>query len=931
MAGLPVGTVTLLFTDIEGSTQRWDRNRAAMQAAVHRHDDLLRAGIASKNGRVFKTIGDAFCASFWHPEEAVAAAIDIQRSLGAEDFSSVDGLRVRMALHTGTTDARDGDYFGPTVNRVARILSTGHGGQILASAITAELVRQHLGEQASLRDLGEHRLKDLSFPERIFQIEAAGVSADFPRLRSLSVLDNNLPQQLSSFVGRERDVNAIRGLLESARLVTLFGSGGVGKTRCALQVGAELLDSFAEGAWFVDFAPLTDSGLVVSEIASLFHVQESTGEGLLAALCGYLRTKSALLIFDNCEHVIAESARTAAVLLRTCSKVKILATSRESLAIPGEVVYRMPSLTVPEHSAAIKAAEALTYGAVALFEARSRAANPRFELNDDNAPIIADVCKRLDGIPLAIELAAARVKVLGPRQLAQKLDERFRLLTGGDRTALPRQQTMRALIDWSYDLLSEQERTVFRRLSVFSGSFSLESAGAVCSDDMIEEFDVLDSTSSLVDKSLLNTEHAGDEVRYRLLESTRQYAREKLIADGDFEELSRRHAGFFLQQAIELNRLWDSSPDREWIERAILDLDNFRAAISWALIDEHDVAGGQQLAGYLYWLWREFAPAEGRRYIDLAVQRIGDGTPALIRAELDLVKAGLDMLSAKYKSSLARSQHLLEAFDADAEPMLAGYARMAAGRSLIFLERFDEGEAMLQSALALFRSGGGRKSVATVLENLGLMHSFLGDVSKARSCLMEAIATYKAVGATGRVPNTLDLLAGVEFRAGDTAEALKIATEALEAFRAIRFAPTMPSHLANLSAYLIKADRFDEACDRAHEALALACDSQQEVFAADALGHLAAIAALRPCAAGSAQSERSRAARLFGFVNARYDALEARRETTEQQEYERAMIALELSFEAGALASLMEEGAAWPEERALAEAHAIDSDRAVAA
>ncbi|HEY6358737.1 MAG TPA: adenylate/guanylate cyclase domain-containing protein, partial [Vicinamibacterales bacterium] len=507
--GLPSGTVAFLFTDVEGSTVRWDRDAAAMQRAVRRHDDLMRAAIAAHNGRVFKTIGDAFCAVFWQVDDALRAALAAQRSLDAEDFSSVEGMRVRMALHVGSSDERDGDYFGPTLNRVARLLAIGHGGQVLLSGKAAESV-EALPSDVTFKDLGDHRLKDLTASEHVFQVVASGLAVDFPKLRSLSVLSNNLPLQLASLVGREGDVIDIKSLLEGSRLVTLTGAGGVGKTRCALQVGAETLDEFTDGVWFIDLAPLHDPSLVPNVIASVFDVQETPTQPMRDALINHLKHKDLVLIVDNCEHVIGEASKTAGAILRDCPNVSILATSREALGLAGEAVYQMPTLTVPEKLQDLTADAALRYGAVALFDARARSANSRFSVSDENAPTVAEICKRLDGIPLAIELAAARLKVLSPRQLSKKLDERFRVLTGGDRGTLPRQQTMRALIDWSYDLLSETEKRLFRYLSIFAGTFALDLATVICTEE-VADVDVFDVLSSLVDKSLVQVEYADDD------------------------------------------------------------------------------------------------------------------------------------------------------------------------------------------------------------------------------------------------------------------------------------------------------------------------------------------------------------------------------------------------------------------------------------
>ncbi len=523
MATLPTGTVTLLFSDIEGSTKRWTEHPEEMARALRRHDEVLRSTIEAGGGHVFKTMGDAFCAVFWRPQDAIAAVIDAQRLLIAEDFSDVDGLRVRMALHTGTTYERDGDYFGPTVNRVARILSIVNGGQVVLSRTTAELVRDAMPPESDLRDLGGHRLKDLVEPERVWQLIAAGLPEKFSPLRSLETLPNNLPQQLTALIGRDEVVAEVETQMTQCRLVSLVGTGGVGKTRVALQVGANLLDGSEDGVWFIDLAPLSDPGFVAGTIASTLGVREVHERPLLETLVDYLKRKRLLLILDNCEHVIEEAAKVADTIVRGCPEVRVLATSREPLRIAGERAFPMPTLALPAPDATLAVEDAGTFGAVALFAERAAAADDRFALSVENLPVVLEICRRLDGIALAIELAAARVKMLTPRQLAQNLDERFRVLTGGSRTALPRQQTMRALIDWSFDLLSASEQRLFGRLSIFAGGWTLAEVSSVCSDEQLaggalDRWEVFDLLSSLVEKSLVVAEPAGEEQRYRLLE-----------------------------------------------------------------------------------------------------------------------------------------------------------------------------------------------------------------------------------------------------------------------------------------------------------------------------------------------------------------------------------------------------------------------------
>jgi class 3 adenylate cyclase len=437
---LPSGLVAFLFTDIEGSTQRWDKHRDAMDSAVKRHDAIVRSAIESRAGYVFKTVGDAFCAAFSSASDAVSAAIDIQLGLAGADFSAVDGVRVRIGLHIGDASERDGDYFGPAVNRAARLMSIGHGGQVLLSGRLHEAAGTMLPNGSSLVDLGLRRLKDLTEPEHVWQLDVAGLPANFPPLSSLDARPNNLPVQLTHLIGREQDVDELKALITTHRLVTLFGSGGVGKTRLALQVVAELIDHYPDGVWFADLAPISDPELVASVVARTLGMSQAQDRRVDDGIVEWLKRKKLVLVLDNCEHLVEAVARLADSIMRSCPDVRIVATSRQALGVDGEVVHRLPSLTVPASAADLQAAEAQHFGAIALFVERASAADTRFLLTDDSAPIIADICRRLDGIPLAIELAAARVKVLAIPNLAKRLDDRFKLLTGGSRTALPRQK-----------------------------------------------------------------------------------------------------------------------------------------------------------------------------------------------------------------------------------------------------------------------------------------------------------------------------------------------------------------------------------------------------------------------------------------------------------------------------------------------------------
>jgi predicted ATPase/class 3 adenylate cyclase len=885
---LPTGEVTFLFTDIEGSTVRWERDPIGMQNALRRHDQLMRDAVIGSGGAVFKTVGDAFYAVFQEPGDAVASALAAQRSLGEADFEEVGGLRVRIAIHTGTADEREGDYFGQTLNRVARLLSIGHGGQILLSGAMAKLAGEKLPTGCTLRDLGEHRLKDLTAPEQVFQLVVPGLQSDFPKLRSLSVLDNNLPQQLTSLIGRQADVAAIKELLNTSSLVTLIGAGGVGKTRSALQVGAELLETFADGVWFADFAPLKDPTLVANTIGAIFELQEPGNRSMLESLISYLKPKKLLLILDNCEHLIAEASAAAAGILRACDGVKILATSREHLGVHGETLYRTPSLSVPEPTPELTAEEAIGFGAIDLFVTRASAANARFALTDENAATVATICRRLDGIPLAIELAAARVKVLAPKQLADKLNERFRLLTGGDRTALLRQQTMRAAIDWSYDLLTPVEQRVFGMLSVFADSFALETAAAVCADGELDEFDVFAIVASLADKSLLHAEAGDEEIRYRLLESTRQYGAEKLAESGEQEAVAARHAAAYADVAERIVEDYDTVAHGLWVARVESEIENVRAALSWAFEKAEAPADGLRLAATLHRTMALFGAREAQRWLALAMERCDETTEIGFVGRLELAQAFLSNIFNQFAAVHAHSMKAIECFDESIHARSRADAQRLAGRALIYLGRAAEGEELLETALTAHRRLSSRGTGAA-LRDLALARAAAGDVDRSRQLFAEAVRDFQNREDLGNVAQTVGTLAGVEFQAGNVDAALAHAAQALEALRTLKRRLSIAWILGEMATFSIALGKFDDARTQARESLSIARELPSAVFVAHALRQLAIVAALRPQPDDHLRADlRERSARILGFVEKRLTELETTLEPAEQRQVDTA-------------------------------------------
>jgi predicted ATPase/class 3 adenylate cyclase/DNA-binding CsgD family transcriptional regulator len=546
---LPAGTVTFLLSDVEGSTRRWEDAPEAMAVAIPRHYQLLDEAIVGRGGvrPVEQGEGDSVVGAFSRASDAVAAAVAAQQAFAAEAWPSGAELRVRIAVHTGEAQLRDHGYLGETLNRCARIRATGHGGQVLLSGATAALVGDHLPARATLVDLGQHRLKDLGRPEHIWQLVHPELLSSFPALRSLDLFHHNLPIQLTPLIGREREISDVHRLVEGERLVTLTGSAGVGKTRLALAVAAEALDSQPGGVWWVELAPLADPGGVGRAALATLGAREMPGADPALQLAVELGDQRSLLVLDNCEHLIDGCAELVAGLLVANPATSVLTTSREGLGVPGEITWRVPSMRCPGLESDLDVPSLSQYDAVVLFVERARRARPSFAVTETNAPAIAQICHRLDGIPLAIELAASRCRQMSAERIATDLDDRFRLLTGGARTAMPRQQTLAASIDWSHDRLESAERTAFRRLGVFAGQFPLEAAEAVvASPGDLDPSEVFDVVSRLVDKSLVAVEDAPrGEPRYRLLESLRAYALARARSSGELTTLRDAHAAWW--------------------------------------------------------------------------------------------------------------------------------------------------------------------------------------------------------------------------------------------------------------------------------------------------------------------------------------------------------------------------------------------------
>ncbi|MFZ6031333.1 MAG: tetratricopeptide repeat protein [Chloroflexota bacterium] len=745
-------SLTFLFTDIEGSTALWETYPHAMRRALACHDAVLRQTFETHDGCVFKTIGDAFCVAFANPDQAVQAAVAAQRALKGQAWEETGPLKVRMALYRGEAEERNGDYFGPALNRVQRLLSAAHGGQILLSQGCEEMAMA-LPTGADLIALGRHRFKGIPHPEEVYQLAIPDLPADFPPLRSLEALVHNLPVQLTSFVGREKELAEARRLLETARLLTLSGVGGTGKTRLAIQMGHVLLDVFPDGVWLVELAPLADPALVPQAVIKALGVQEEPGRTPLATLADYVRSRHMLILLDNCEHLIQACAQLAGALLQACPRLRILATSREALGIPGEVIFYVPSLSLPpldpHYTPSVDSAS--TYEAVQLFVQRATAAQPSFKLTGENAAAVLKTCMRLDGIPLALELAAARVRTLPVEQIARRMDDRFRLLTGGSRMALPRQQTLQALIDWSYDLLSEPERLLLRRLSVFVGGCTLDAAETVCSDDTpgegIEAWQVLDLITHLADKSLLLVEESGGQTRYRMLETIRQYGREKLLSSGEMPRLRHLHlaycTGYAEQAAPELWR----AQQRHWLDCLESERDNLRVALEWGEFERDDIEAALRLAVAAGWFWlvRGYWHEASGWYARLLAHWPPENASPLVAQALNL--AGL--LAARQddrQQATDLHEKSLQIARRHGYRLEMAYALYGLGSIGWQWGLPKTAIPLLEESLEIFRQLGDHTGVALALGNLGGSFMQLGSIQQGAAFFEESMAVCQRIG-----------------------------------------------------------------------------------------------------------------------------------------------------------------------------------------
>jgi predicted ATPase/class 3 adenylate cyclase len=830
---LPSGTLAFLFTDIEGSTQLWEQHRTAMEGALARHDALLRQTIDAHGGHVFATQGDAVHAAFTMVADALEAALVIQQVVQAERWTTPTPLRVRAAIHVGAAQLRDGDYYGPALNRIARLCAAGHGGQLLLSLAAQELVRDQLPHSVTLRDLGEHRLKDLGRPERVFQIVAPDLPDAFPALRTLDAYHHNLPAQATPLVGREAEAQAVVDLLQRAtiRLLTLTGPGGIGKTRLALQVAAELLDAYPDGVWFVDLSPVRDPKLVLPTIAKVFEIADAGEKPLAERLAAYLRPRRALLLLDNVEQV-ADAAPQIADLLAAAVDIQVLATSREVLRLYGEQEYPVPPLTLPD-LAKLPPLERLTqYEAVRLFIERAQAVRPEFQVTNETAPVVAEICARLDGLPLAIELAAARIRIFPPQPLLARLGNRLRLLASGPRNLPGRQQTLRDAIAWSYDLLSAEEQTLFARLGVFAGGFTLAAAEAICGDDVRAEAtgwrqsedrvhqelgewmqqvpalevallaeDTPSLLESLVSKSLVRQIAGDGEARFTLLETIREYSLERLAASGEEQAVRWRHAGYYAGLHASTN-IWTNAGAIAMLQ---IELDNLRAALAWA------IESGAVLPGFIigrdFTFWGERSN-EGQRWLDaLLAHRVPVSYAAAHAMYSVLTLARFNRDYSRARAGVRIYSQMLNDLGEAAQNVNFNLGYIALGEGQV-----AEAGVLFAQGLEMFRAGGGDDiGIAWGEYSLGSYHVMADDPLAAHACFARSLALFHAQGESLAVLDTLQKLGLVAQVQGDAMNAVTYFRESIKAARERRFRKMIGLNLLGFAGVALHRQQLERA------------------------------------------------------------------------------------------------------------------------
>jgi len=854
MNNIPSGYVTFLFSDIDGSTRLAQEFPKTLQFALERHHKVMQNAIESNNGFVFEIIGDALCCAFENAHDAVKAAVDAQLKLCEEKWNDAV-INVRMGIHSGKAEWNGNKYMGYiTLARTARVMSAAYGSQILVSNHTFEIARETIPGKISFLDLGKKRLKDLIHPIKLYQIVSPGLKPDFPPLKTLDASPNNLPIQLTAFIGREKEIEDIRKLLSEVRLLTLVGPGGTGKTRLSLQIGAELINNFENGVWITELATLQDHNLLSRTIANTFGLNEEPGKSAENILIDHLKDKELMLILDNCEHLINSCARISEILLQKSSKLKIIATSREALKCNGEHIHLVLQLEFPDPKDNPSPEKLTQYEAVRLFIERALLVNQNFSVTNENAPALSQICFHLDGIPLAIELAAARVKVLTVEKINDRLSDRFKLLTGGKRTALPRQQTLRALIDWSYDLLSEEEKILWRILSVFTGGFTYEAAENVCGD-LLNEEDTLDLLNNLVEKSIII--HDETQERFRILESTRQYGFEKLEEEGKLLEVLTKHLLYYRELSESAEGKLTGPEQKKWLDILESENTNLQIALDWSL-KGNLYEDGLRFAGALgrYWLVRGHF-SEGSRWYDELLEA-GKDVSKPVRAKAYLNAARMARLVRDFKKLDSMNERCLELYRELGDKRGIAYGLNSIGVTEFSNHNFEKARSLFQESLDLAREINDEYSIAFFLGNLAEVVLALNDFEYANNLFDESITIYRRQGNKRGIAYTLMGLGALAFKKEEYDKASSLFEESISLNREIKDKQRVTEVLPFLIETEIKRAQYSRARILCEDCLSLMKELKNNSGISEVILRLAEIE--------YSEGQYERAAQLIGLI-----------------------------------------------------------------
>ncbi len=844
MSDIPTGAVTFLFTDIEGSTRLSQEFPETLPAALGKYNSIMHEAIESHNGFVFKITGDAFCCAFANGDDAVKAAVMAQKNLSTEKWDDAV-IKIRIGIHSGNAEWNGSNYMGYiTLARTQRVMACAYGEQIIVSNNTYELLKEKFpilnqqdsfasqslpggkkdnesspkfSHKISYKDLGERRLKDLIQPVRLYQVVAEGLRESFPPLKTLDARPNNLPVQLTSFIGRETDIKEIKAHLLTNPILSLLGPGGTGKTRLALQVGAEMIDDFTNGVWFVELASLSDPLFVVVEIASVFKLSSDGKIEIFEIIKNYFREKEFLLILDNCEHLIEECAKVSEELLKLCPGLKILASSREPLHISGEITYAVPTLSLPDTKKKSSLEDLLLYESVRLFIDRALTVKPDFKVTNSNAPALAKLCYEIDGIPLAIELAAARVRVLPVEKILERLKDRFNLLTGGKRTVLPRQQTLRALIDWSYDLLSEKEKLLLQRLSVFLGGFTLDAGEEICADEFIEKSEILDLLSNLLDKSLVKVYESDYELRYTMLETIRQYGEEKLIATESKSGIQKKQFEFFYRFVEDSEAKLTGSQQREWIKKIDSEYENIRECLKWSLKNNPESTLKMSVALGKFWEVRSYF-FEGLNFLQTGLQ-LSNSVELILKAKVFYWTGFFSMYQGKYSESKKYLNESLEIFREIKDKSGQAVALMALATITLFEGDYENSKNLARESLLLSHEINNKSFIAANLRTLAVSMMHLGEHDDSRKNYDESLSIYRELNDSVQLAKIIGNIGALEYLRNNYEDAILAFEESLSLRNELGDRQGIAISLNNLgTVYYMKLD-FDKSLQYLEDSL----------------------------------------------------------------------------------------------------------------